>query len=485
MENKQDIGRLIGKFINSETVRALDRYFSEKSMMEILGVDRDENAHSNFLAWLFENEITGKEACRLLIELLKRKAEKEVTIPIVFSNLRITNVKVIREDFVCSRYTKDGKKISKSDDNDGQDVKGRADLLICINNGEAYIVIENKVLSEEECKWCSTKEKPGELPKKEDIKDVVKESLWQAQFYENYYSALEPYKDKTLFAFLTLPGKEKAKNCSFIHVTYQDIMDSILVPVLGRLALSNHPTEETQIKDYIKALGIRYSQDEVMAVDPVFKNLSILLWEENKVLFNTFAKVSDQNRDFLIRFWNENVLDDVALRDILRPTFEALHIVLSVETNDIYTAITKKGSDGKDRTNYYYTENGDNSNLIIPNIYSKNDLFRWCVEKYIQKNNGDINIQKLQRVFPPSLHGKTISARNKGFGNNHIITGNNAKKRFTRINNHEIYVCNTGWDGPAMMSRLIRYVETLKEFKDVVIQEIPMFLQKNRCYKGK
>ena len=71
----------------------LHEYFSKKSTMEILGVDRDENAHSNFLAWLFENEKTGKEACWLLIELLKKKAEDvNKTIPITIQNFIKTDI---------------------------------------------------------------------------------------------------------------------------------------------------------------------------------------------------------------------------------------------------------------------------------------------------------------------------------------------------------------------------------------------------------
>ena len=54
MEEKE-LYELTNRFKQSETVKALDRYFSEKSMMEILGVDRDENSHSKFLGWLFGN----------------------------------------------------------------------------------------------------------------------------------------------------------------------------------------------------------------------------------------------------------------------------------------------------------------------------------------------------------------------------------------------------------------------------------------------
>lgn len=60
--NSEMMKELAEKFKNSETVKAIDRYFSEKSMMEILGVERKENVHSKFLGWLFENEVTSKKA---------------------------------------------------------------------------------------------------------------------------------------------------------------------------------------------------------------------------------------------------------------------------------------------------------------------------------------------------------------------------------------------------------------------------------------
>lgn len=57
MVKNDALRQMIEDFNKSKTVKALDRYFREKSTMEILGVDRDENAHSNFLAWLFENRV--------------------------------------------------------------------------------------------------------------------------------------------------------------------------------------------------------------------------------------------------------------------------------------------------------------------------------------------------------------------------------------------------------------------------------------------
>ena len=498
--NSEMMKELAEKFKNSETVKALDRYFSEKSMMEVLGVDRDENAHSNFLAWLFENEVTGKEACRLLIEILNRKAEQKEIIPQTFSNLCVTKVQVIREDYVCSQYTKKGDSISECESNqNGERVEGRADLLININNGEAYIVIENKVLSKEECKWCSTKDKPGKA-NKTDIENAGGSSLWQTQFYRKYYSK-NNYKDKVAFVFLTLPNQEEtqpnqeAKCKDFIHVTYQDIMDSILVPVLGGLACSNHPTEEIQIKDYIKALGIRYSQDEVMAVEPYFRELLAALKIEFPDLFIPESwSQKDGAREQLIDFWNSQTWNGVVFRDILRPSIKAL-----------YSLGMTKLSEDTSKTNYKYKKEGIPETIKIG---GKNPLFKCLVRKFIvqysEDNSSIPSVELLQQMFPASLHGKTRSAKEGSPTDKNIILDRPKTVNYKEIsekgdlNKHEqelwedfwedfkknkdipsIYICQTGWDGPAMMSRLIRYVkETIPKLKDIEILEIPKFLQK-------
>jgi hypothetical protein len=100
----------------------LDKYFSKKSMMEILGVDRDENAHSKFLGWLFEKP---QAMFHLLALLNKRQPE----VPVVNNAYRIVS---ITEDFFIIN-----------------EEKRRADILITVypkeNEQPFYIVIENKV----------------------------------------------------------------------------------------------------------------------------------------------------------------------------------------------------------------------------------------------------------------------------------------------------------------------------------------------------
>lgn len=434
-------------------------------MMEIMGVDRDENAHSNFLAWLFENEETGKHACKLLIELLQQEAKeadkkgKEKVIKRLenLANIsieKISKVKVVREDYIC---LVDG----------NTKMEGRCDVVIIASIGdlEYRIIIENKVKSEEknscwkekkEDRWCNCTTKP---------------IIGQTQFYHNYYSPKEEYEN--IYVFLTLPNKPDPTCSSFFHIDYQDIMDNILIPIKDIASESTI----SQIDDYIKALGINYSQDEVMAVSPELKMLANQLLETNKNVLNKLYSLRQQkdsvnkdDRKRLIEFWNSYTNTGVAYRDILRPVFKAQY-VLDPENWEKMIEPTP------DRTKYFYLHDGKWESIAKKGERNgKNALFKFFVEKYIKSFEGLPQIEMLQQKFPPSLHGKTVSAREGSCTDKNIIIGEQ-KSDYIEIDK-EIYICQTGWDGPAMMSRLIKHVKE-NIFSELNLREVPSFLNLN------
>lgn len=466
-----NIDELIQKFNESETVKALDRYFRQKSTMEILGVDRDENAHSNFLAWLFENEITGKEAC---IRLLKRIASDFVNYD------DIDRIKVIREDFCHYEYKRNVNGVIKCDDlqdkehednTEYKNIEGRTDIVVEIlfnHSNAVHIIIENKVGSVENCKWEFIGKKI-----EDKIEHDLDKSLWQTSFYYDYYTALYG-KEKTHFVFLSIPGEEKAKCKQFKNITYQDIMDYILVPLFDTIS-----DVETRLRlwDYILALSINYNQNRIMAVSPKLKLLATSLCCSFKPLFDMFLSWQiESERQKLISFWNHTE-QGIPIRDILRPFFKVMAIVEPEEW--------KLKEQTPDTTKYEIYDNTVNFACG-----GKNALFKWLVEKFIKKfdsvNKESLTLEHLQMIFPPSLHGKTASARNSKPANNHIISkGVVDKSHWCRSElNPDFSIIQTGWDGPEMMSRLIRYVkENIEELKDLNIQEVPVFLQDNKQKK--
>ena len=210
----------------SPTGMVVDEYLSEQSLLEIMNVDRLENYHSKFLGWLFENKNTRDFAIKQLIALLRKNCKN--TFPDINENDVIKSVSVNLEEPVKEN-----------------DKNGRADIVIIIewlNSKPLRIIIENKVYSKEHT--------------------TGKQN--QTEAYYDYYIKDSRYIN--LFAFLTVDETGAACN-QFISITYQDIMDSILVPLTSCSQTKDYQTL-FKIRDYIKALSLSYSQDDIMAIDP-------------------------------------------------------------------------------------------------------------------------------------------------------------------------------------------------------------------------
>lgn len=55
MAKDQTIQKQLDNFDKQRCVNFLMNRYQTKSMMEIVGIHRDENKHSDFLAWLFDS----------------------------------------------------------------------------------------------------------------------------------------------------------------------------------------------------------------------------------------------------------------------------------------------------------------------------------------------------------------------------------------------------------------------------------------------
>ncbi len=474
----------------------LEAYFNKKSMMEILGVDRDENAHSKFLGWLFENEDTREVAIKSLLVLLnkreqeqdKREQEQKNThFPrslneINWDTFSIKDTKVTLEDFVevCGR-NESGNKVT---DKNGNEIKyyGRADIVIDVSseiNSEEksfHIIIENKIDSFEH--------KMGKGQKYEDAQGA----LWQTEGYFNYYK--EKYgEENCVFVFLTRPNIDEKKckkffkdksqknngrpQCdSFIWIDYQNVLDNILYKTLSFLNKKERLETEFRIKDYIRCLGINKTQENLMAIS-----------SDSEI-----AKLADE-------IWNSIQEDKIkSNQNIIRPLFEVLYYLHhNPEKKGIIDSIYGIVND-KDYTTY--SIEGIKSGVGIDACshrdsgLTKNALIMRVVELYL-KEKGDKNIKE---VFPPALRMvcKGALAKEESLSNQVIIeleeyiqkkneykisknqeplTKESAKDAINKdddwkeLNVNEalsgLYVIQTGWDGKIMMNNFIEHVKQI------------------------
>ena len=270
------IFKLIRNFNNDENVIKLKNYYNSLSFMEILGVDRLEKAHSSFFKWLFDenyNYDLQEKPLLLLLDLLVRKDTKNtfdnVKKDIVLRSLNI-NVKDGVVEFPLGEKQK----------------YGRCDIYIPFDIGtkQYAIIVENKVFSQEK------------------IEKVNDKNEYQTDKYFNYFNSLDN-GITYIYVFLApiFDNKEThANNPNFINISYDDIVESIINPLL----LDDNLGEITRsiLLDYLKVL----SKPNIL--DPNSKSISMV---SNKNIYEAklIGDISDKHSklgDYLKNSSDEN-----------------------------------------------------------------------------------------------------------------------------------------------------------------------------------
>ena len=426
--------------------KELEKDFHRKSVMEILDVDRRENNHSCFLGWLFDNEITSQTAIWNLINILREENPD-------YEPHDINDVKVKQEEPV-----------------EWNSCFGRADIVIeyIAKEKKHRIVIENKVYSSEH----EIKPRNGGAIQS------------QTQLYWNYYSQKE---GDLLCVFLTCPKQlsdkiKGPKDNNFVWIDYQNILDGVLKPCLVHLKESPKKSgrEKAQqlINDYINCLGIGVNQEGLMAIDcqsPFAKRI-IKLWSDNAVFFNALLDANP----LALNVWQQ-------YKDIIRPSFKVLDYMVKrftdLKLDKKAISDINKIVNGKDTT--HYSINGESP-------IRKNKLIYELVSRYISDNNirkdgiAEPTLAILQdiRHFHFSLKGKSDALTNMVViseefykkkktenikGNNEIDISKDDDWEALPFNGQTIYVLQTGWDGTALMNKVIEHVKT---FMNVEIKEV-------------
>ena len=241
--------------------RKMVAFYDRKSTMEKMGIARSETAHSAFLANLLKrNNGLGLEesAIMWLLHILIEREDNataynstsskspiptDVKAAVLSQTLKydieeITTEKVI--DDVAHSYFAAHYNNKKCDD--------RLDIYIKLKvNGLSVkyleIVIENKVLQDENG------------PKSKNSSGY--DSLFQTQRYYTACSYNKSSDTAQLFVFLTpdeVEEETKAKDKHFIQISYQDVLDTIIIPQLDNNMLTIN--ERQELENYVDALNL-------------------------------------------------------------------------------------------------------------------------------------------------------------------------------------------------------------------------------------
>ena len=274
--------------INSEEYIKLYDYYNQKTFMDILGVSRRENEHSNFLAWLFnpsENHGMDDYPLKKLLQtiafrrkkddnynsvepknLLNKKYDKYID-DFIYDNFRIESVEEITREKVISNQKR-------------LDLFIRFEAIFFSPNEKETInlLIENKITSSEN---------------DNQTNGYAKWLLEQDGFVIPIYLGVATNNELKE----TNKPKLKPKNAEFMVLNYQYMMDGIFEPCLLKCK-----TEfgHNLIKEYIACLGKALEVDTdknprnlVMATSKYEKKLVEELWNNHKIaLIEQFDKHS-------------------------------------------------------------------------------------------------------------------------------------------------------------------------------------------------
>ena len=239
--------------------RKMVAFYDRKSTMEKMGIARSETAHSAFLANLLKSDNglgLEESAIMWLLHMLIEREDNataystspiptDVKAAVLSQTLKydieeITTEKVI-DDVAHSYFATQSQYNNKRCDD-------RLDIYIKLKvNGLSVkyleIVIENKVLQDENG------------PKSKNSSGY--DSLFQTQ---RYYTACSYNKSSVtaqLFVFLTpdeVEEETKAKDKHFIQISYQDVLDTIIIPQLDNNMLTSN--ERQELENYVDALNL-------------------------------------------------------------------------------------------------------------------------------------------------------------------------------------------------------------------------------------
>jgi len=356
--NNIDIQKSIIQLFNSKEYNQLKSYYDFKGIFDILGIMRNENVHSNFLAWILSpnqkhglRNYTMKKFMEMIVMVLfdcKYSRGATNLFPqylidfIITGNYEIANINLEREKVI--------------------DKNKRIDIFIELSlkiddldskNTDIKIILENKVYS------------------REHSEQTVKYYEWAKENYgensELIFLYLSPISNGELHDLI-----EQDCQCKeYIQINYQYLVDYVLEPCkIQQLS----PEASSLIDNYLRCLSYPSIDEEsiksgglVMAVSEREKNLLLGFWEGNKPLLLAMLNV---------------LKDDEGIDEQERENMESMISTICNKSSNDYSKYLFKG-----------------------NKYGKGRLVQAVVKEYVTSNQ--ITFQKLKQIFSDNIQGSS------------------------------------------------------------------------------
>ena len=369
--------------------RKMVAFYDRKSTMEKMGIARSETAHSAFLANLLKSDNglgLEESAIMWLLHILIEREDNataynstsskspiptDVKAAVLSQTLKydieeITTEKVI--DDVAHSYFAVNYKGKKCDD--------RLDIYIKLKvNGLSVkyleIVIENKVLQDENG------------PKSKNSSGY--DSLFQTQRYYTACSYNKSSDTAQLFVFLTpdeVEEETKAKDKHFIQISYQDVLDTIIIPQLDNNMLTSN--ERQELENYVDALNLPTLDIQAK------KRIVMAMTEEARIDRQTYLK---KNKELIINVIKAKEKEAKKLSSLTEE--EQILVSFANKRKNLFAAL---GMDFDTiKTTYYFVFITDGDTYRIAHLCTADVAVNFA--KLYYKHNPGLTIEQLNNDF--------------------------------------------------------------------------------------
>lgn len=277
--------------INPQNRRIRDFYEAE-NLWRTLGIERDEKSHSAFIVWLlgvepakensplhnFLNLLVGSEKYNNLQQ--NTEGYNELKKSVLLGNLRLLSVQIETEKTVSS--------LSKIRYNDRLDIYAISDIEGAEKYKKLEIIIENKINSSEGGN--KFKNLSNETQEEKNYKTKAQTERYYYACSEEHQLRNSPICDTIqLFVFLTAQKDQEPADNHYIKISYQDLVNFIIEPLLNREDIDNHTI--FVLREYLRILGNPCNNQITMATTNEEKELLKEFYNRNEELFKRALEV--------------------------------------------------------------------------------------------------------------------------------------------------------------------------------------------------
>lgn len=379
-------------FYNDALFQKLNAYYSKTTLFNILKIERNENRHSAFLAWLLDikgSHGLGEEPLKRFMRLLANR-DSEFETPFLNGNYKIESMTVELE-----QHAEFEKK------------KGRIDILIDFSysyksnsnfiDKKTLVIIENKIYTEEHDKQTNT--------------------------YYDWALQQAKYKNHCIVGVFLSPEKNAKCACEqFIKITYDDILRHVIDSLPFKKISPSDAC--VLIDDYVINLGqsikktkkdgtLYEDKDTVLALSDSIKEKTYGLYEKHGMLLDAVIFVKNKGRGKLLKeFYKDryescldfNSLDESRLLSFWDANEPLLKLVLSSSlqklNDDLETINSLLGMHKTNRDNTKYLVYAKNCNSPINTKPVPKSLASYFIFKAWLENNEDATIDEIRKAFP-------------------------------------------------------------------------------------